>query len=156
MDRTTIAVAVAMIISTVGAGISAVPVAAVMADCSADYNIADSEPLVGRSLAAGENETGKEEVKASEGDEQLQVELVSDDDKLEFGIFEKVDGCSRSTNVAPTLCESDVVLDTTGPNQTDSETCTLEAPDSDSRAFYVVFENIEDNGDELEYKAWVS
>lgn len=156
MQRTTIATAIVLVVAGMGAGLSAVPGAAVMADCTEDYDIPDSEPLVARDLAAGEMETGKENVKASEGNETLHVELVSNDDKLEFGIFEDVDGCSRSTNVAPTACESDVVLDTTDSNSTDSKTCTLIAPDNGSRTFYVVFENIEENGDELEYKAWVS
>lgn len=150
-----IAIALAMSLT---AALSAVPAAAVSADCTEDFDIEDSESLADkRTLAAGANETGLEDAKAVSGDEEVTVELLSNDDKLEFGIFQDTDGCTRSKKVSPDDCESDVVLDTTGAGTTeDSMTCTIEAPNSGSRDFYFPLENIELNGDSLEYKVYVS
>lgn len=150
--------AIAIATVMVAAGLSVAPsVAAVDADCTEDFDIADSELLAStRDLDPGEMETGLEDVEDNETNQEVTVELTSNDDKLEFGVFEDVSGCDRSNNVSSN-CLSDVTLDTTDPSvNTDSETCTLESPDSGTREFFFVQENIEDPGDELEYKIFVS
>lgn len=141
------------------AGLSVTPTAAAVdPDCNEDFEIADSEATAStRTLNAGQSETGEEDVLALTGDEVLTVELLSPDDVLEFGIFEDVDGCMRSSHVSPNDCKSDFVLDTTNMDpDDDAKECTLRAPGSGSRTFFVVFENIEVNGDALDYRAWAS
>lgn len=152
MEQRSMAIAIAVGMNLTAA-LSAVPVAAVDADCDADFQIKDSETLANtRQLAAGANETGLEDVTAKDGDEKVTVELLTDDDELEFGIFEDMPPCQRSSNVSDD-CDDDVQLDTTGQESTETHTCNLEAPLSGSRDFYIVFENVQST-DALDYKVY--
>lgn len=156
-DKTAMALALTLVAGVVGLGMApASPVVAVTADCTHDFDIPDSELLSSpRTLAASASETGRERVMAVSGDEDVRVELQTNDDQLEFGIFEDINGCVRSTNVSPASCESDVLLDTTDPNEDeDSHLCKLLAPSSGSRTFYVVFENVQ-SSDALEYEVFL-
>jgi hypothetical protein len=148
-----IAIAVTMSLTAV---LSALPATAVSPDCTKDFDIVDSEALASeRQLGADASETGLEDAIALDGDENVTVELRTNDDELELGIFEDNNGCERSTH-ASSNCDSDVLLDTTGSDTEDSQTCTIEAPNSGSRDFYFVFENVEMDGDPLKYKVYVS
>lgn len=150
------AVAMALVLASV-ASLVASPAAAVTADCTEDFTIPTSEPGASTTLAAGASEVGLIDVSAAGGDKTVRVQLTTDDDILEFGIFEVVSStCQRSTNVNTVACQSDVTLDTTPllvlPPLT--QDCQLDAPASGTRSFYFVFENVE-MGDALGYKAWV-
>lgn len=136
MEQRAMAIAIATVM--VAAGLSvAPPAAAVSADCTEDYNITSTPKT--RTLAANGSEAGLVEVSAPT-DEKLNVTLETPNAEMEFGIFELVDDdCTRSTNVSDN-CDQDVKLETNGGGD-DSIECTLEAPLSGTRDFYVVFEN---------------
>lgn len=156
MTTTTTAKAIALATLMVATSLTVAPAAtAVDPSCTEDFDIADSESAAtSRDLNPNADETGLEDAAASSGDEQVTIELLTNSDKLELGIFEDIDGCQRATHVSPTSCESDMTLDTTPANvKTDSVTCTIEAPDSGTRDFYFVVENLQ--GDELSYQAYV-
>lgn len=140
------------------AGLSLTPtVAAVIADCDDEFLIPDSEPLISRVLLGNAAETGREDVTASGGDEEITVDLRSNNDKLEFGVF-VLDGnnCLVAANEDPALsdCGSSEVLDTTDGDQTESKACTLEAPSSGTLEYYVHVVN--QQSDQLSYKIWMS
>lgn len=140
------AMAFAFVVGAVG--LSIVPsVAAVPSICDEDYLIDGTKQA--RPLDPDEVEVGRSDVSAP-GDEVMTVNLTTNNDKLEFGIFElDGDDCDRSDNVSSN-CDQDVTLDTTGGNPTDAIDCILEAPPVGTLEFYVVFEHIEDNNG-LEY-----
>lgn len=151
------AVAMALVLVAGVGPFLAAPAAAVAADCTEDYTIPETQPLFPRTLAAGASEVGLIDVSAAGGDKTVRVQLDSDDDMLEFGIFEVVSNqCQRSTNVNTVVCQSDVLLDTTPllvfPPV--SQDCELDAPSSGARSFYFVFENVEPGGDALQYSVW--
>lgn len=147
----------ALVVAGLSAGIAPAPLAAAVSpDCNEEFEIADSEQDASdRKLAVGVGETGLEDVLATSGDENVTVRLLTNNDKLEFGIFE-LDGltCERSQTVSPTTCQSDVVLDTTANPHPQEEVCTLQAPNLGSKDYYIHMENIGDSP--LKYEIFVS
>jgi hypothetical protein len=144
------AIAIATVL--VAAGLSVVPPAAALtADCDEDFDIADSETTASlRPLDAGVSEVGHEEV-LSTADEELTVRLETSGDELTFEIFEETsNGCVQYTGDAD--CKGENVLD----NEDEEKVCTLNAPSSGNRDFFVVYKNTEDSpADQLEHMTWV-
>lgn len=150
--KTHTAVAMALLSMSVLAGLAAVPVQAVDPDCTEDFNIPGVEQDPARTLAGNDEVTWAIDVSTAGGDETVRVSLESNNDLMEFAIFEDDDGCDRSEHVETQECkEQDVDLDTTDLLVTppESQDCVLDAPGSGDRTFYLVLENLE--GDSLEY-----
>lgn len=138
--RTKLAVAMALALVATAVGMVVAPAAvAGHKDCHEDFEI-DSDRQT-RTLDVGESEVGHSAVSAPL-DETLNVTLETDDDKLEFTIREK-DGnnCIEPADLSSD-CQGTVELTTEGSSTTDSKECTLPAPTSGTRDFYITFENV--------------
>jgi hypothetical protein len=148
-----IAIAVTM---TLTAALSAVPAAAVSADCTDDFLIPDSEPLVPRSLSGSAAEVGKEDVTASGGDEKVTVRLESLDDKLEFGVFvlDSNNDCVSATSLDQSDCGASETLSTMNQAPSVETTCRIDAPSSGSVDYFFHVEN--QQSDALDYSIWMS
>lgn len=150
---TAIAIAVAMSLT---AALSAVPAAAVGADCTDDFLIPDSEPLTPRDLAGNEDEVGLEDVEAGTGSENVTVRLDSKSDKLEFGVFvfDANDDCVSASSLDQSNCGTSEVLDTTSEPAPVKEVCRIDAPTSGTEDYYFHVENPQ--SDSLDYSIWMS
>lgn len=154
MKQRITAIAIATVL--VAAGLSVVqPAAAVNADCSEEFDIPDSEPTTSRILLANAEETGREDVKASSGDEEVTVSLDSPDDTLEFGVF-YLDGqtCVKASQDGLSTCGGSETLDTHNNPVPHQKTCEIDAPTSGARDYFFHVANQED--DSLEYRMWES
>lgn len=150
--KTHTAVAMALLSMSVLAGLAAVPVQAVTADCSETNEIPNSPQDPPKSLPGGQDVTWWIEVTAAGGDETVRVSLESNNDLMEFAIFEDVNGCDRSAHVNTQECkQQDVELNTTSLIVTPPEfqDCELGAPGSGDRTFYFVLDNLQN--DALDY-----
>lgn len=153
MNRT-LATAMALTFVVGAVGLSVVPsVAAVPKDCTEDYEITDTEKT--RPLNTSEHEVGLSKVRAADGDETMTVELLTNDAKLELGVFfiDASGTCVSAKNAGESNCDTNEVLDTTSNNVDPpiSIDCTLEAPLNGVREFYIGFENI--GSVDLEYSS---
>lgn len=149
MERTTLAVAMALVVAGFGLGLpSADIVSAQSSNCPAiaDFLIADSQVSASeRSLAGNSEEIGSEDVLAGNG-ETLNVELRTQNDQLDWTVYHKnaTDDCVKFD---PTNC--DRTIDTKSVRQQ----CDLDPPSSGSKTYWVEFANPE--SDALKYMAWV-
>jgi len=155
MKQRAMAIAIAVTMTTT-AVLSAVPAAAVSADCTSDYTIQDTEPSTPRVLLGLTSETGVEDVTAAGGTENVTIRLDSNNDKLEFGVFvlDANQDCVAATDEGISDCSSAETLDTTGTAATDKITCRLDPPSSGTRDYFFHVENSQ--ADSLDYTPWMS
>lgn len=148
------ALAIALVVGL--GGLSAVPTAmAVPADCNEEFQIPDNEPTTSRILLGDGEETGREDVKAADGDEEVTVRLDSSGDRLEFGVF-YLDGqnCTQASDDGLSNCSDAEVLDTGANPAPQKRVCQLDAPDSGTREYF--FHMVNQQDDPLEYTIWES
>lgn len=144
--RATAILLAAMMVAT-GVSLSTTSVAQQPTDCAATFPIADDEDLaLDRILLGGMEEVGVEEVEAGIS-ETLHVELLSEDDELEWKVshLNSENECVAytATGCGGTISNEGVVQD-----------CTLDHPNSGVENYFVKFENPEN--DLLQYRAWIS
>jgi hypothetical protein len=144
------AVAIATVLVAAGLSVGLGTVQAASPCGNEDFDIADSKSLASiRDLNPGESEIGREDVSAVTGDETLHVELVDAgaDGELTWTVYHQPSSCEEYTAGG---CDQTNVLDT----ETEV-TCTLNAPNSGMKDYFVVFEETNDNN-QIDYRAWVS
>lgn len=153
MERPQLAVSIAMAMVLAGLTVAVVPTpttAASSTNCPspADFGIPDLEPSDSRDLLAGETKIGIENVTALEGDNELHVELRSSNDEMEWSVYH------RNSNDE---CVEYTATDCDGPNtiqkEDDPQTCTLEAPGSGQKSYWVVNTNPQ-LADDLDFANW--
>lgn len=134
-----------------------VPVQAGQTDvCDEDtFMIPSQKPLLARSLGQGASEVGEVSV-SDTGSKDVEVELDSDPDILEFRIFyiSAEETCEVASGTSETTCEDPEVLDTTQQAAPISQTCTLEPPEDGTRIYFFEFRNEGSSG--LLYRTWIA
>lgn len=148
--KTKLAIAVALVVAGIGAGVSTVPGAATSQTvCDQDdFSIPSSEPLVARELAAGESEVGTVDVDANDP-KKLRVKLTDEgvDGNLHWVVkYDRDQSCDK---LDPMDCEGNI---STSPTK---QTCTLDDPSSGTRTYHVLFEETNLNN-AIKYKPWAN
>ncbi len=154
-----LATAMAVVLVAGMAGLSATPTAAAVSpDCDDEFPILHLEPPVSRELAGNGEETGSATGIALTGDERVTVQLVSNNDKLEFGVFvvdPDTQQCVSATSLNLSDCGAAEQLDTTPGSVTQVQTnCQIDAPNEGTRDYFFHMKNLQ--SDALEYKIWQS
>lgn len=152
--KTKLAVAMALVVAGIGAGLGPAPFAAAQSsNCPVleDFTIPDSKPSGVRTLQAGESEIGLEDVSASGGAETLNVEFVDAgaNGELVWTVYH-LDSNDDCVKYDPTNCDRTMATNDEG----ETFTCTLDPPNSGSKDYWVHYEE-NSSQNSIDYRTWV-